>query len=183
MSIKPGTYVLGPENGALSIHTGKHGAAAMAGHNLHIEVTSWNATIALADDPAQTSVQLTADSRSLRVVDGTGGAKHLGTDDKANIAKTINKEVLKGTEIAFRSTSVHGGDGGLHVHGELDLSGKTQPIEFVLVVADDGHLTGSATVVQSTWGMKPYHARFGTLKVNDDVEVRIDATLPVPAAG
>jgi len=183
MSIKPGTYVLGPENGALSIHTGKHGAAAMAGHNLHIEVTSWNATIALADDPAQTSVQLTADSRSLRVVDGTGGAKHLGTDDKANIAKTINKEVLKGTEIAFRSTSVHGGDGGLHVHGELDLSGKTQPIEFRARRRRrrPSHRQRDRRAVDL--GMKPYHALFGTLKVNDDVEVRIDATLPVPAAG
>jgi polyisoprenoid-binding protein YceI len=182
MSIEPGTHAISPADGTLTIHTGKHGAAAMAGHNLRIEVTAWSATVTLGAAPAETSLELTADSKSLRVLEGTGGAKSLGDDDKASIAKTINKEVLKGTDIAFRSTGVDGdGNGRLSVQGDLTLSGKTQPITFDLALADDGHVTGSATITQSTWGMKPYSTLFGTLKVNDDVEVRIDATLP--AAG
>ena len=35
-------------------------------------------------------------------------------------------------------------------------------------------LTGSATVKQSDWGMKPYSALFGALKVADEVEVAFE---------
>ena len=35
-------------------------------------------------------------------------------------------------------------------------------------------LTGTAVVTQSDWGMKPYSALFGTLKVADEVEVAVD---------
>ena len=39
----------------------------------------------------------------------------------------------------------------------------------------EGRLAGSATLKQSDWGIKPYSALFGTLKVADEVTVSIDA--------
>ena len=39
-------------------------------------------------------------------------------------------------------------------------------------------MTGSAVVTQTEWGMKPYSALFGALKVADEVRVEIDARLP-----
>jgi hypothetical protein len=39
-------------------------------------------------------------------------------------------------------------------------------------------VTGSATVTQSGFGMKPYSALFGTLKVLDELTVEVDAQLP-----
>jgi hypothetical protein len=36
-------------------------------------------------------------------------------------------------------------------------------------------MTGSATVKQTEFGMKPYSALFGALKVADAVEIAIDA--------
>ncbi|MDQ6835645.1 MAG: YceI family protein, partial [Actinomycetota bacterium] len=84
----------------------------------------------------------------------------------------------KGTPIAFRSRSVQaGGDGRLSVQGDLELAGGVNPVAFELRIDDDGHLVGSATVQQTAWGMKPYTALFGTLKVADEVEVLIDARL------
>ena len=38
-------------------------------------------------------------------------------------------------------------------------------------------MTGSATVKQTEFGMKPYSALFGALKVADEVTVAIDAKL------
>jgi hypothetical protein len=35
-------------------------------------------------------------------------------------------------------------------------------------------MTGSCTVTQTAFGMKPYSALFGALKVADDVQVEID---------
>ncbi len=107
-----GTHTLGPDNGSLSVRTGRTGAASKAGHDLLIDVTSWQATLEVGESPAQTSIALHADATSLRVREGTGGMQSLGDDDKASIQQTINEEVLKGTDIEFHSTEVQTGADG-----------------------------------------------------------------------
>lgn len=162
----------GPDNATLRIRTGRTGGAAKAGHDLLIEVESWQATL---DRDAQPALTLTADSSSLRVLEGTGGLKSLSESDKADIKKTIDKEVLKGGPIEFRSSEVaESAGGGLKVRGELSLNGKNAPVEFDLAIADDGRVSGSATVTQSAHGMKPYSALFGALKVADEVRIEIE---------
>ena len=161
------SHVFGPENATLTVRTKRTGAASKAGHDLLIEVTSWSATLDPDADPALT---LTADSRSLRVLEGSGGIQALGEDDKAGIEKTIDEEVLMGTAIEFRSTSLEGG----RVEGELELAGERHPISFELAAGEDGQFAGRATLKQSDWGMKPYTALFGTLKVADEVDVAFE---------
>jgi hypothetical protein len=163
----------GPENATLTVRTKRTGAASKAGHDLLIEVTSWSATLDPGADPALT---LTADAHSLRVLEGTGGIQALDDDDRVGIEQTIDEEVLKGTPIEFRAGSVElGDDGGPgRVEGELELAGRRHPVAVELAATEDGRITGSATVRQSDWGMKPYSALFGTLKVADDVEVAIE---------
>jgi hypothetical protein len=131
-------------------------------------VTRWSATL---DDGA---AELTADARSLRVRGGSGGISPLGDEEKAGIAQTIDEEVLKGTAIVFRSTSVRREGEQIAVAGELELAGARRPLELALRDAG-GRLTGSAQIKQTDWGMKPYSALFGTLKVADSVEISIDA--------
>ena len=60
--------------------------------------------------------------------------------------------------------------------GDLTLVGTTHPIAFDVAVDADGMLRGAAVVKQTDWGMKPYSALFGALKVADEVEVAIDAS-------
>jgi hypothetical protein len=158
------SHVFGPENATLTVRTKRTGVASKAGHDLLIEVTSWSATLDLDADPALT---LTADSRSLRVLEGSGGIQTLGEDERVGIEKTIDEEVLMGTAIEFRSTAIGGG----RVEGELELAGKRRPISFEFAAGEGGRFAGSATVKQSDWGMKPYTALFGTLKVADEVDV------------
>jgi polyisoprenoid-binding protein YceI len=179
MAITAGSYTLGPEHGTLLVHTKKGGAAARAGHDLRIEVSSWSGTFDVGEAGASTSMSLNADSSSLKVVEGTGGITSLGDDDKAGITQTINEEVLKATPITFRSTTVDGGAGSerLTVQGELELAGTSRPITFELSCAN-GLLRGTAAVKQTDFGMKPYSALFGTLKVLDEVLVEIDVELP-----
>ncbi len=179
MSITPGTYTLGPDNAKLVVNTGRAGAAAKAGHDLVIEVTKWNGTLELGEDPSASSVTLTADGGSLRVREGKGGIQSLGDDDKEGIEQTIDDEILKSAAIEFRSAAVQAAPGGDHlrVSGELKLASNERPLEFELVLAPDGRLTGSATVKQSDWGIKPYSTLFGTLKVADEVKVTIDANI------
>ena len=170
-------YRLGPDDGTLSVRTQRTGAAAKAGHNLLIHVTSWEATIELGEE---TTVALDAEGASLRVEDGTGGMQALQDEDKENIRQTIDDEVLMGERVTFRSTEVRPATGaaGLRVEGELTLLGETRPLGFDLAITGDGKLEATAVVKQTDWGMKPYSGLFGALKVVDEVEVGIEATLP-----
>jgi YceI-like domain len=166
------TYTLGPEDGILSVRTSRTGAVAKAGHDLHIHVTEWSATL----DTDAPSLTLDADATSLRVREGSGGMKPLDEDDLENIETTIDDEVLLRRDISFRSTRIDATDGGLRVQGDLTVVGETRPIAFDLAVGD--RITGVAVVKQTEWGMKPYTALFGALKVADEVRVEIDAKLP-----
>jgi len=174
--IQSGTHRIGPDNATLSVLTGRAGAAAKAGHDLVIRVTSWEAALVVGEDPAETSMELTADATSLRVVEGTGGMQALGDDDVANIQQTIDDEVLRRQDITFRSTRVQTepGSSTIHVEGDLTLLGKTRPIAVDLAIGDAGELSATAVVTQSAWGMKPYSALFGALKVEDDVRVVLE---------
>ena len=170
----PGIHRLSPDNATLSVHTKRGGAAAKAGHDLELHVTSWEGTLDLAGG----SAELSADGSSLRVRKGTGGMQALGDEDKDNIRQTIDDDVLKKQSITFRSASVEpDGDSRYRVEGELTLAGATQPIGFDVLVGDDGRLTANAVVTQTRWGMKPFSALFGTLKVLDDVEVHLEGRL------
>jgi polyisoprenoid-binding protein YceI len=180
MSLPPGTYQLGPTNGTLSVRTGRRGAAAKAGHDLLMHVTVWQATLEVGADPAGTSLSLDADATSLRVREGTGGMQALDDDDRANIQQTIDDEVLFGKGIVFRSTAAEVAPDGsrISVRGDLTLVGNAHPIAFEIAIGDGGKLAGTAVVKQSDWGIKPYSALFGALKVADEVEVAFDASLP-----
>jgi polyisoprenoid-binding protein YceI len=179
VSIRSATHHLGPETATLSVHTKRGGAAAKAGHDLTIHVTSWEATLVTAEDPANASIELTADPTSLRVREGTGGMQELGPDDLASIRQTIDDEVLMRRPIEFRSTRARrASDGaGIRAEGDLTLAGRTEPIAFDLAIGDDGSLSATAIVKQSDWGMTPYSALFGALKVKDAVEVVLEGNL------
>ena len=139
----------GPENAELTIHTRRGGAAAKAGHDLTILVERWSASY------ENEELVFEADSRSLRVISGSGGITSLGDEEKAGISQTIDEEVLKGTPITYRD-------------GQLTLNGVSRPITFTF----DGQ-EGRAEIKQTDFKIKPYSALFGTLKVADVVEVKV----------
>jgi hypothetical protein len=92
------------------VTTGREGKAAKAGHDLVLDVRSWEATLDVGEDPGQTRLELDADAGSLRIREGRGGARALTDDDEADIHKTIVDDVLKGEAIEFRSTEVEADD-------------------------------------------------------------------------
>ena len=170
-----GTYEFGPDNATLRVLTGRAGAAARAGHDLVIEVAEWNATLEIGE-PSRLEVD--ADGGSLRIREGTGGIQALTDDDRAEIEKTIDAEVLRRAAIRFRSTSVEDGGDALRVAGDLDLAGHSRPVSFELARDGEDRISGSVTVKQSDWGIKPYSALFGALKVADEVRVAVETEPP-----
>jgi hypothetical protein len=178
VSVDEGTYRLGPDGADLRVRTGRHGAAAKAGHDLSIEVTSWEATLEIGAG-GEVGLELSADPTSLRVLEGKGGVQELTDEDKSYIGETIPKEILGEGPIRFRSTGggITGDGGRLRVAGELEMARATHPVSFELDVGEGGELRGGTTLKQSDWGIKPYSTLFGALKVNDEVELEIAASL------
>ena len=178
MALATGSYPLGPDNASLQVKTYREGVAAKVGHDLVIDVTRWSATLAVAPDAAGSSVELSADSRSLVVREGVRGVKPLSDRDRAEILRNIEDKVLHGQPIEFRSTSVAEGGGGLAVEGELTMAGSTRPVSARLDVAADGRVAGTIPLTQSDWGIKPYRGLMGALKVRDDLEIVVEARVP-----
>ncbi|MEQ4725481.1 YceI family protein [Nonomuraea sp. B19D2] len=180
MSISAGNHTFGPESGRLLVNTTRTGLGAKAGHDLTIEVTRWrgDATVDTAD-PAGSSVTVEADADSLEVRQGTGGVKPLTSSDHAEIEKTIREKILhvrKHPTIMFRSTRVEGTAESFRVEGDLTIVGVTQPVAVQCSVSE-GRVRGSATIVQTRWGIRPYSALLGALKLSDEVEVQFDVGL------
>jgi hypothetical protein len=183
VKIPPGSYRLGPDEGRLTVHTERSGAAAMAGHNLVIDVTSWSAVLTAGDEPTAIRVELVVDGGSLRVREGTGGMQTLEPQHKREIEQRIDDTVLKRDAISFRSTdSAPGQDvDAVTVKGNLTLRGACRPISFDVSAEEDGTISASTVIRQTDYGIKPYSTLFGALRVVDEVEVRIEARLPAPA--
>lgn len=178
MALRPGSHAVGPDGGSCQVRTYREGMAQKVGHDLIIEVARWNATVEIGEDGVPTSISFEADPGSLQVLEGHRGVKPLTDSDRADIRSNIDEKILHGRPIEFSSSSVDAGEGRMTVHGALTMAGSTRPAAFELRLDDDGRVAGTLTVTQSDWGIKPYRAFMGALKVRDEVEIVLDARLP-----
>jgi polyisoprenoid-binding protein YceI len=180
-----GSFRLGPDNGRIILKTSRAGLASMAGHDLTIEVTRWSARV---DVPAEEAGGVTAatvtadlDLGSLEVRSGTGGAKPLTDRDRAEIKKTM-AGILRDGQASFTSLRIvrFGASGGA-IEGTLTINGKSQPARLQVTEPGPGRYRGTATVVQSAFGIKPYVGFFGALKLRDEVAVEFEVDLSAAA--
>jgi polyisoprenoid-binding protein YceI len=180
VALSIGSHRLGPDTSSLQVRTYREGVAAKVGHDLVMDVMRWEATVEIAPDPATSTVELSADSRSFEVREGRRGVKPLSDKDRSEIRRNIDEKVLHGQPITFRSSAVRlvDGDARLVVEGDLTISGSTRPISARLDLDEEGHITGTIPVAQSSWGIKPYRGLMGALKVRDELEIAIAVRLP-----
>jgi hypothetical protein len=163
---------LGPSDGSLEVRTYREGAARKLGHDLIIDVGRWQATVDVADDGLPCEVVLEADSRSLRVREGNG-VKPLDDEDRAQILKNIDEQVLSGLAISFRSSGIEHENGHLRIAGDLTLAGMSRPATFDVTMVH-GRVRGIMAITQSNWGITPFSHPVLPLKLRDDVDVVVD---------
>ena len=181
MAAYTGNFRLGPDTGRVVLKTGRAGLAAKAGHDLTIEVTRWSARVQVPADEdggvAAAAVTAELDLGSLEVREGTGGAKPLSDGDRGQIKKQI-QGILGGAAASFTSSRIipAGASGGA-VEGTVTLNGKTQPARLQLTTPGPGRYRGTATLVQTAFGIKPYTGFFGALKLRDEVGVEFEVDL------
>jgi polyisoprenoid-binding protein YceI len=174
-----GNYRLGPDNGRLVLKTGRQGIAAMAGHDLTIEVTRWSAQVDVPDDDiTSATVKADIDLGSLEVREGSGGAKPLTDRDRGEIKKQMAKILGTGTASFTSARILRVGSSGGAVEGTFTLNGQSEPVRVQVSEPGPGRYRGSATLVQTSLGIKPYVGFFGALKLKDEVGVEFEVGLP-----
>jgi hypothetical protein len=163
-------------NAEVWVFTFKDGLLSKVAHDLKLNVSRFRVAV----DPSGPSLTASFDPRSLRVItsvhDGKEDPQALSEADKAKIAAQIQKEVLEADqheEITFASRSVlRRPDGGYDIQGELTLHGNTRSITTqTRLVA--GRQVAELTLNQPDYGITPFRAMMGTLKVKPEVRVRI----------
>ena len=80
-------------------------------------------------------------------------------------------DALADPTITFRFTHITGTPQSFEATGDLTIKGRTHPVTVHGSADPDGTLRGSASFTQSTWGIKPYTAFLGALKLADEVRM------------
>lgn len=161
------------------LFTYKEGLLSAVAHDLELRVGTFE--IEVAED--RSSVRGTFDPRSIRVVDAIIQGKRspgaLSRRDKAKIESNIVSEVIPvkaHPDVRFTSTEVREVDAGWEIHGALEIAGQRREL-IIPVQREDGKAVGEVTLHQPDFGIKPYTAMLGTLKVQPDIKVRVTVPL------
>ena len=158
------------------VFTFKEGLLSPVAHDLRLRITRFSLEV----EAAATSVVAKFDTNSLVVdcpmKDGAENPSALSESDKQKIAGQIRDDVLhssKHPEAVFRSRTVAArGDGGYDLEGELTLHGVTKALAAqTQLVAGRQQL--ELRLNQPDFGITPYRAMLGTLKIQADVTIRI----------
>lgn len=180
MSLPAGEHVIGPDSGELVLRTYRQGMAAKVGHDLVIEAGSWQGTVTIPPGGAVegAAVVVEVDLGALRVREGSGGVAPLSAKDRTEIEANMRRQLKVDAhpKATFRSTAAHGSGSQAVVDGELTLAGTTAPLSLQ-VREEDGVVRGEASVLQSRWGIKPYSAFLGALRLRDAVDVQFSLRL------
>lgn len=157
------------------IFTYKEGLFSALAHDLLINVNSF--VIEISGDDAQ--VEGSFDAGSLRVecviADGKKRRDILSTADMKEIDNNAFKDVLNAAAfklISFSSTSVARENSSYRVIGTLTLHGKSREIQFAVMKEDDCQVA-EVRLHLPDFGIKPFSALFGAMKVKPDVLIRI----------
>jgi polyisoprenoid-binding protein YceI len=175
MPIPTGSYTLGPDNAQLFLHTRRDGLAASMGHDLTLDVRQWTAELSVGEGLGATTLSVTADLRSLTVVEGRGGAMPLTDDNCREIEKNAAKalDAHRHPDVRFTSSALVGSWDEGRIAGTLALHGQSQPQDLALDQPEPGVWRVRGTVTQSRFGIKPFSAFLGALKIRDEVDVEV----------
>ena len=158
------------------VFTFTEGLLAGVAHDLKLRVTEFT----IESDPASGAVLATLEPSTLRVVcamhDGVEDPEALSAHDHREIEHHIALEVLQPARYGELRFEGHLAEPGL-LHGTLTLHGQMVELE-VPVRREGSDWLAEVRLDQREWGIKPYRAMLGALRVQAEVVVRVR----VPAA-
>jgi polyisoprenoid-binding protein YceI len=174
-----GVATFAPDRAECQVLVFREGLLSVAAHDLLLRATAFS--LEIADDRA--SVKAEIDARSLRVVhamrDGRELPGALSASDRQDIEATIRGAVLRTDRfpaIRFTSTGVTGRVDGWELRGDVELCGAARGV-VILVHRGGGRLEAEVRLHQPDFGIRPYRAMLGALRIRADVLVRASVRL------
>jgi hypothetical protein len=163
------------------VFTFKEGLLSSVAHDLKLRVGRWSLRVDKREGGGF-ALDASFDSSSLSVEavmrDGRPQTGVLGPRDTDKIAKTIREEVLSSARhptITWKGTATQGGPESARLDGELTLCGRTKVVSSN--ARSEGGETGAwiveVPIHQPDFGIKPYSAMLGALKIKPDIRVVI----------
>jgi hypothetical protein len=175
---------LDPSSAECWVFTKREGLLSAIAHDLKIRVTKFAIDV---DEPTRV-ISAHFDAASLRVVcamdAGNEAPGTLTAANKREIESTIVRDVLHAREypdIRFGSTAVEENGSAYLVKGKLALHGHERGVR-ARVRQEGAHYVAEVRLHQPDFGIRPYTALFGTLKVQADVLVRIVVPIQKPSS-
>lgn len=149
----------------------KEGALSRVGHDVMFQFG--RVTLSVGEDLAMTA-EFPIDSLRVvgAIVDGQPQPHVLSVKDQRDITGNIAKvlEPRRHPSARYISQSVTATDNGYEIKGELTLHGVTRPINMT-ATRRDGMATARAVVHQPQFGIKPFKALLGALRIKPDVAI------------
>jgi len=164
---------------SVEVFTFRKGLLARLGHDLCLSAERF----AIDLDAGKVTAEVFASS--LRVLgamhDGKLDRSALSASDRADIERAIKQEILRADrhpKLSFRGEASAISGGRFELRGELELQGKRVP-QRVPVELREGALRAELELRPSSFGIEPYRALGGALKLEDRVKLQIVLPLPV----
>jgi polyisoprenoid-binding protein YceI len=185
MSLKTGTYSLNKNSGSMYVYTFKEGLLSKLAHDLLIDVTNFKVNVNVPEEGFSSgNFDIELQANSLKVIcamkEGKRQPDTLKEKDIEDIERDMSKKVLhpdKYPAVNFYSKEIQEKEDGYHVKGELSLHGVTKPVEFDLKTTNGENITGMVTLLQKDYGIKPFKAMMGTLKIKNEINIALDLSL------
>ena len=170
-----GTYTLTPES-RFEVKTEKAGVLGGFAHSHVIRARTFVGVMTYdAQNPGNSKFEITVAAEGLEVLTA---AKE---SDKSKIRQTMFTKVLKVKQfpdIAFVSRNVTGTENGVRIEGDLTLLDQTRPVSVDVILKEQGDklsAQGTFSILQSDFGIKPYSAALGSIKVANKVTFDFEA--------
>lgn len=161
--------------GTISVFTFKDGILARAAHDLALRMERFAVTL---DGERVTAVM---PLEGLVVVGPVEGgvvrADRYDAGQRAEVERTMHTDVLRSARHPTARYTGHAipDSGGLHVEGRLELGGRTATLSFD--VRRDGDVYRARfEMPPSRWGIQPYKALLGAIKLKDNVRIELALT-------
>lgn len=164
-------------DGRVWVFTFKRGLLSKVAHDLRLSVERFE----VATDGERVKGRFFVDSLSVdgAVKDGAVDASALSESDKREIVANVRGEILhadRHPEVVFEGRAQKTTDGH-RVRGVLELVGHREEIEIAVRRSGD-RLEGEVELVPSRYGIEPFKALLGAIKLADRVIVRFEFAAP-----
>jgi len=157
-------------SGTIHVFTFKEGVLSRAAHDLALRLD--RCVVTLDGDALRAELELASLFVEGPVESGVVHAERFDAATRSEIERAMHEHVLdtrRHPTARFTGTATPT-DSGFDVSGKLELVGHSEPLSFA-VRRENAVFRAELELVPSRWGIEPYRALFGAIRLRDRVRV------------